>query len=110
MIRDKQGSVIWGTNTFHTGDVLDDVRSGEQVRFALEFECALGPGSYSVSPALVSSDTHMNDNYEWVDNLLVFDVMNADRHVFIGSTWLDAEFRIERLGPRGATNTSEESR
>jgi lipopolysaccharide transport system ATP-binding protein len=108
MIRDKQGSVIWGTNTFHTGDVINEVRAGERVRFALEFECTLGPGSYSVSPALVSSDTHMSDNYEWVDNLLVFDVMNADRHVFIGSTWLDACFRVERTGEGRVANISEE--
>lgn len=98
MIRDKQGSVIWGTNTFHTEDALEEVRAGQRVRFSLDFPCALGPGSYSVSPALVSSDTHMVDNYEWVDNMLVFDVMNADRHVFIGSTWLDATFTVQRIG------------
>lgn len=96
MIRDKQGNVVWGSNTWHTGDVVEDLQPGQHVRYALDFECVLGPGSYSVSPALVSSDTHMQDNYEWVDNLLVFDVMNADRHVFIGSTWLDAKFSVAK--------------
>jgi lipopolysaccharide transport system ATP-binding protein len=110
MIRDKQGSVIWGSNTFHTSDVAEDVRHGQRVRFSLDFECTLGPGSYSVSPALVSSDTHMHDNYEWVDNLLVFDVMNADRPIFIGSTWLDASFRVERMSTSDATPFSEDAR
>ena len=49
-----------------------------------------------MSPALVSTETHMVDNFEWVDNLLVFDVMNADRTTFIGSNWLDAAFSVER--------------
>jgi lipopolysaccharide transport system ATP-binding protein len=96
MIRDKQGHVVWGTNTWHTRQIQDDLREGETVVFRLPFTCTLGPGSYSVSPALVSTDTHLIDNYEWVDNLLVFDVLNVDRHVFIGTNWLDAEFSITR--------------
>jgi lipopolysaccharide transport system ATP-binding protein len=96
MIRDKQGHVVWGTNTWHTRQIQDNLREGETVVFRLPFTCTLGPGSYSVSPALVSTDTHLIDNYEWVDNLLVFDVLNVDRHVFIGTNWLDAEFSISR--------------
>jgi lipopolysaccharide transport system ATP-binding protein len=96
MIRDKQGHVIWGTNTWHTRQIQKDVKSGETVVFRLPFTCTLGQGSYSVSPALVSSDTHLTDNYEWVDNLLVFDVINVNQEYFIGSNWLDAQFSISR--------------
>ena len=96
MIRDKQGHIIWGTNTWHTGQVVEAPRAGETIVFRLPFTCTLGPGSYSVSPALVSTDTHLADNYEWVDNLLVFDVINADSPFFIGSSSLDARFAIER--------------
>lgn len=97
MIRDKQGHIIWGTNTWHTGQVLETPSAGETIVFRLPFTCTLGPGSYSVSPALVSTDTHLADNYEWVDNLLVFDVINADMPFFIGSSSLDARFAIERV-------------
>lgn len=96
MIRDKQGHVVWGTNTWHTHQVQEDVKSGEVVVFTLPFICTLGPGSYSVSPALVSSDTHLTDNYEWVDNFLVFDVVNMGRDYFIGSNCLAAKFDISR--------------
>jgi lipopolysaccharide transport system ATP-binding protein len=44
----------------------------------------------------VSTDTHLVDNYEWIDNALVFDVVNADRSYFIGTNWLDAVFVIDR--------------
>ena len=96
MLRDKQGHVVWGSNTWHTGQVQRDIRAGEFVRYTLDFTCRLGPGSYSVSPALVSTETHLVDNYEWVDNLLVFEVMNAGQPLFIGSNWLDASFAVER--------------
>ena len=100
LIRDKQGHVIWGSNTWHTRQAQETLKSGELVVFRLLFSCTLGPGSYSVSPALVSSDTHLTDNYEWVDNLLVFEVVNVGRDIFVGSNWLDAQFSISRL-PEG---------
>ena len=96
MFRDKQGHIVWGSNTWHSQQVAFDVQGGERVRFSLEFDCRLGAGSYSVSPALVSTETHLVDNFEWVDNLLVFDVMNADKQTFIGSNWLDATFQVQR--------------
>lgn len=96
MIRDKQGHVVWGTNTWHTRQIQENLQPGETVVFTLPFTCTLGPGSYSVSPALVSTDNHLTDNFEWVDNLLVFEVLNLDRDVFIGSNWLDARFSIAR--------------
>jgi lipopolysaccharide transport system ATP-binding protein len=101
MIRDKQGHVVWGTNTWHTGQVQESLATGERVLFKLEFTCTLGPGSYSISPALVSTETHLSDNFEWIDNLLVFDVMNMDYPFFIGSGLLDASFDISRV-PGGA--------
>jgi lipopolysaccharide transport system ATP-binding protein len=96
MLRDRIGHVAWGTNTWHTGQVVERPRAGEQLEFRLDFTCTLGPGSYSFSPALVSTDTHLVDNYEWIDNALVFDVVNADRTYFIGTNWLDAVFVIDR--------------
>lgn len=96
MLRDRQGHVVWGTNTWHTQQVQHDLKAGDELRFDLTFTCTLGQGSYSVSPALVSTDTHLVDNYEWVDNLLVFDVINANLPVFIGTSWIDAKFDISR--------------
>lgn len=93
---DKQGHVVWGTNTWHTRQVEKDLKEKESIEYKLQFLCTLGTGSYSVSPALVSSDTHLINNYEWVDNMLVFEVINADRDYFIGSNFLDANFSICR--------------
>lgn len=96
MLRDRTGHVVWGTNTWHTRQVIYELKSGDIVEFCLPFTCTLGPGSYSFSPALVSSDTHLENNYEWIDNALVFDVINTDKDVFIGTNYLDAVFKITR--------------
>jgi len=36
----------------------------------------------------------MENNYEWQDNALVFDVVNATHPFFIGTSELDARFII----------------
>lgn len=96
MLKDRTGHVVWGTNTWHSGQIVEDLKAGECIDFSLPFTCTLGPGSYSFSPALVSTDTHLVDNYEWRDNAVVFDVVNTDRSYFIGTSWLDARFEVTR--------------
>lgn len=96
-LRDRQGNVIWGSNTWHTKQVLRDLDGGTNLAFLLQFTCSLGPGSYSFSPALVSNDSHLSDNYEWIDNALVFDVVNADLPFFLGSNCLNARFESEKI-------------
>ncbi|MCW0422195.1 ABC transporter ATP-binding protein [Xanthomonas sacchari] len=95
MLRDRLGHIVWGSNTWHTRQKLEALCAGARVYYSLDFTCTLGPGSYSFSPALVSSDTHLERNYEWIDNALVFDVVNADREFFIGSSYMDAKFSVK---------------
>jgi lipopolysaccharide transport system ATP-binding protein len=96
MIRDRQGHVVWGTNTWHTRQVLEGVKRGQCIYLSVPFTCGLGPGSYSVTAALTSSETHISDNFEWTDNILVFDVINVNKPVFVGSMWLDATLLLEQ--------------
>jgi lipopolysaccharide transport system ATP-binding protein len=99
MLRDRAGHVVWGSNTWHTKQVIEDVKAGETIIFEVAFECLLGPGSYSISPALTNAATHLDANYEWSDNAFVFDVVNIDRAFFMGTAALDARFHIERRLP-----------
>lgn len=95
MIRDRTGHVVWGTNTWHTGQMLTSLRADTLIRVTRDFECKFGPGSYSISVSLSSSNTHLTDNYEWQDNSLVFDVVNFDREFFIGTVELNGKFSID---------------
>lgn len=94
MLKDRLGHVVWGTNTWHTQQRLGSLKAGQSVTFALNFVCTLGPGSYAFSPALVSTDTHLVDNYQWTDNALVLDVVNTTLGYFIGSNAIDYKFDV----------------
>jgi len=96
MIKDRLGQAMYGTNTHLKALPLDDVAAGEEVVYRFAFPMNLGPGTYSVATAIVSTDTHLVNNYEWRDLALVFTVMNMRRPHFEGSAWLDPAVDIQR--------------
>jgi len=88
MIKDRLGLSIFGTNTWYLGHPLKDLKKGEKVSFSFHFSMNLGPGSYSVTVAAHSGHSHVIENYEWLDNALLFHVVNSSQSEFVGSTWL----------------------
>lgn len=96
MIKDRLGQPMYGTNTHLKELPLEHVAAGEEVVYRFAFPMNLGPGSYSVATAIVSTETHLVNNYEWRDLALVFTVMNMRRPHFEGSAWLDPAIDIER--------------
>ncbi len=96
MIKDRLGQPMYGTNTHLKELPLDNVAAGEEVTYRFHFPINLGPGTYSVATAIVSTETHLVNNYEWRDLALVFTVMNMRRPHFEGSAWLDPSIEILR--------------
>lgn len=96
MIKDRLGQQMYGTNTHHMERVLHDVRAGEVIDFSFRFPLNLGEGSYSVTTALTSTETHLGNNYEWRDLAFLFIVMNMNRKQFVGSSWLEPQVDIVR--------------
>jgi lipopolysaccharide transport system ATP-binding protein len=96
MIKDRLGQPMYGTNTHLKELPLDAVGPGEEITYRFSFPVNLGPGTYSVATAIVSTDTHLVNNYEWRDLALVFTVMNMRRPHFEGSAWLDPVIEIQR--------------
>lgn len=94
MIRDRTGQAIWGSNTWHTDQLIRGVEQDDEIEFEMRFRCDLGPGSYSITTALTDADTHLQKNFEWIDNPIIVDVINNDRPFFIGVAALQAEFVI----------------
>lgn len=88
MIKDRLGQPVFGTNTHHTKQVLEGINAGTKVEYHIDFPMNFGPGSYSISTALVSTDTHLVNNYEWRDLALVFNVANLSRPDFVGTAWV----------------------
>jgi len=97
MIRDRLGQPIFGTNTHHTDQPCVNLNSGDEVEFAAEFPMNLGPGSYSVSVALTSNETHVEKNYQWRDLALVFTVTNLDQPRFVGTAWVPPAIKVSTI-------------
>jgi lipopolysaccharide transport system ATP-binding protein len=95
-IRDRLGQTMYGTNTWHTGQTINNPRAGETYEFSVAFPANLGMGSYSIQTALTDKDTHLTANYEWQDLALVFNVINADKATFVGCQWNEPVITIER--------------
>ncbi len=96
-IKDRFGQFIYGTNTDLTKQELTNVPGNSQLRFEISFPANLGPGSFSVQTALVSTDTHLVNNYEWRDFALVFKVININKPHFVGVSWIDSIISITKL-------------
>jgi len=96
-IKDRLGQVMYGTNTWHTDQVIRNPQAGDEFLFVLAFPANLGIGSYSVETALTDRDTHLTANYEWRNLALVFNVINIDKAFFTGCLWNEPEITIEKL-------------
>ena len=95
MLRDRQGNIVWGTNTWHTKQRLENLIVGQIIQCQLNFNCTLGPGAYAFTFSLCRLDSHISGNYEWTDNALVFDVMNSGKNLFIGSNYIENKISFE---------------
>jgi lipopolysaccharide transport system ATP-binding protein len=95
-IKDRLGQVMYGTNTWHTGQVITTPKVGDVYHFSISFPANYGVGSYSIQTALVDRETHLTSNYEWRDLAVVFNVVNVDKFQFAGSTWNEPVIRIEK--------------
>jgi lipopolysaccharide transport system ATP-binding protein len=96
-IKDRLGHIMYGTNTWHTQQVIYQPCVGDEYGFVINFSASLGVGSYSVQTALVDRDTHLTENYEWCDLALVFNVVNINKTHFIGCLWNNPEITIQKI-------------
>jgi lipopolysaccharide transport system ATP-binding protein len=106
MITDRLGHCIYGINTHRLDQPLEHLDAGEEIEYCFSFPARLGKGSYSVSLSLSREDSHIDKNYEWRDNALMFHVVNVHQENFVGCSWLDARAEINRHGPVTQPGTS----
>lgn len=97
MIKDRLGQPIFGINTHLTEQSMTDLRAGETLTFDFAFPANLGPGSYSVSTSLSSTENHLTDNYEWRDLAMVFTVVNTTQAHFAGCAWIEPKITITKI-------------
>jgi lipopolysaccharide transport system ATP-binding protein len=88
MIKDRLGQAVFGTNTHLLKENITNITLGNKLEFNFKFRANLGVGSYSVTTALHSAESHLVANYEWKDQALIFQVVNSNKPQFEGVAWL----------------------
>jgi len=73
LIRDRLGNEVFGTNTSLSGLSLAE----EVDQFLVNFDLTmfLGPRNYYVTVAVHSGRDHLGVCYDWIDNLIAFEVL-----------------------------------
>jgi lipopolysaccharide transport system ATP-binding protein len=96
-IKERLGQVCFGTNTWHTDQVVLNLSPGDVYKFIVRFPANFGVGSYSISIALHDKETHLTKNYGWNDLVLVFNVFNNSKNIFQGLSWLPENTNVIKI-------------
>jgi lipopolysaccharide transport system ATP-binding protein len=94
-LKERLGQVCFGSNTWHSDAVLENVIAGSICTFSVNLELKLGVGSYSLSIALHDRETHLTKNYEWRDLITMFNVVNNHKKHFEGLAWLEQSVDVD---------------
>jgi lipopolysaccharide transport system ATP-binding protein len=84
LIRDRLGNDVFGTNTYHVAPIADAYQAGDELDVDFALDLNLGVGTYTVTVAVHSYDTHVVDNYDWWDKVIAFQVVPGPQPSFIG--------------------------
>jgi lipopolysaccharide transport system ATP-binding protein len=95
LIRDSNGVEIYGTNTFHKGIKLENLKPGEKVTASFKQDLPLKAVEYFVTVALHSVDTHYAECFDWWNDALVLTVLPSLSR-FSGALDLSSETSIIR--------------
>lgn len=97
MVKDRLGHPVFGTNTYHLKHGISELSAGQKMTLVFEMNAGFGEGSYSIAVALHANDTHVMHSYEWRDMALVFNVININKPLGVGSAWLPVNVRKYEL-------------
>jgi len=95
-IRDRLGNDVFGTNTYHLKIEAHSYKAGESTNVVFYLPLNLGCGNYSLTVAVHTRDTHLENNYDWWDQCLVFQVIPNESFSFIGLAAIPVEVKIQK--------------
>jgi lipopolysaccharide transport system ATP-binding protein len=96
LIRDKFGQDIYGTNSYYLKKQIS-IKQKETIIITYAFEeFNIGPGKYSITAAIHTGSTHVDECFHWMDKGAVFEVVSGDGHIFTGLTRLTPDLYVER--------------
>ncbi len=95
LIKDRLGTTVFGTNTYHLKTKLFPPKVGQQKKLSFSFQLNLGPGDYVLTLALHSDQSHLAKSYHWIERALLFKVLPGTDFSFIGLARLEPICKVE---------------
>jgi len=84
LIRDRFGQDIFGTNSYYLNKPLSLVPGKTYVvQYSID-ELNIGPGTYTVTVAAHTQETHLDECYHWADRIRHFEIVGSHDFKFIG--------------------------
>ncbi len=75
-ICDKNGNEVIGSNTFEENIAIESLEVKQKLEISFKFKLPLRPSSYSVTVA--GSENYEALTFDWIDNVMVFQVLPPD--------------------------------
>jgi lipopolysaccharide transport system ATP-binding protein len=94
VIRDRLGNDIFGTNTFYLNHMLSTPGLVE-IKFKLQLN--LGYGHYSITVASHTYSSHIEDNHDWWNSSIIFQILPKKNFYFIGVSYLPIEVYSKKI-------------
>jgi len=74
LLTDRNGQQVFGTNTHYLSEPSGQLVRGTQCQCRFEMPLNFGLGSYALTLALTPDQTHLTENFHWIDRALVFEL------------------------------------
>ncbi len=92
LIKDRLGNDVFGTNSFHQQMKMPSQEGSISIEYTLGLN--LGVGNYSISVASHTSHNHLDDNHDWWDQAVVFQIIPNEENMFIGIAALPVSLKV----------------
>jgi len=96
VIRDKFGQDIFGTNTFHHQINLD-FKKDKKYLCSFDIPLNIGIGKYSITTAIHSQETHLDNCSHWLDHATDFEIAGIKGNSFVGICRLEPKINFKRV-------------
>ena len=93
LLRTRIGMDVYGTNTRVEEKPLGEFRAGDELEVDFRLECWLTPQQYTLTVATQNSD---GSSYDWLDDVIVFDVVDTRVAAGVANLRAKVEWRVSR--------------
>ncbi|MEZ4743558.1 MAG: ABC transporter ATP-binding protein [Bdellovibrionota bacterium] len=101
LIRDRFGCDIFGTNSYQLHAKSFSLNKGDLVLYRFNFLLNLGKGDYTLTVALHAENSHIDDNYHWIDRAKIIQVLPSTDFEFVGVAKLNPTCIIQTQDIKG---------